>query len=552
MKLIARQKIRIYYYLTGIAVIIFIATSMSVPYFLNLKKDYQSKIEQLSQSIISEKKRHLHDVINRTILEIEFIRTYNSKEYNEICAQVSNFLQTSKAWKKSIFDESLMAVQNENIQNSTRQNLKNILSFIVYDTKNSHVVYSSEDIDAEIFIKTVSSNPNVRELCPAFATAISSEGFNIFVFVSRDTFETNVKNRIKELIRAVRVGEDGYIWVNHIINYDGGDDYAIRLVHPNLPQTEGLKLSTKMQDMYGNFPYKTELDGVKLNGDLYFDYYFKKMNTDQISHKLTYAKLYKPYDWVIATGVYLDDVDNLIIKEQASMDKTYNKQIKILGFIVFGILAVSIICLATFERHVNGLISSYVETIEYKEKSLRLEKDNVDKAFGKLKEVAYVDYLTCLWNRRAMYERITEEYSRCLRSNSSFVIILGDIDHFKTINDTHGHESGDVVLKKLAVILAKNIRTEDSVSRWGGEEFLILGTSCSLTDGVSLAEKVRNAIERHEFSFNNVTLRTTMTFGVTVFDPKKSIDEIIKDADALLYIGKNKGRNCVISTMYSA
>jgi hypothetical protein len=391
MKLIARQKIRIYYYFTGIAVIIFIATSMSVPYFLNLKKDYQSKVEQLSQSIISEKKRHLHDVINRTILEIEFIRAYNSREYNEICTQVSNFLHTSKAWKKSIFDESLMAVQNENIQNSTRQNLKNILSFIVYDTKNSHVVYSSEDVDAEIFIKTVSSNPNVRDIYPAFASAISNEGFNIFVFVSRDTFETNVKNRIKELIRAVPLGEDGYIWVNHIINYDGGDDYAIRLVHPNLPQTEGLKLSTKMQDMYGNFPYKTELDGVKLNGDLYFDYYFKKMNTDQISHKLAYAKLYKPYDWVIATGVYLDDVENLIIKEQASMDKTYNNQIKILGFIVFGILAVSTICLVKFEIHVNGLINSYVETIEYKEKSLRLEKDKVDKAFEKLKEVAYLD-----------------------------------------------------------------------------------------------------------------------------------------------------------------
>ena len=551
MKLIARQKIRIYYYITGIAVIIFIATSMSVPYFLNLKKDYQSKIEQLSQSIISEKKRHLHDVINRTILEIEFIKTYNSKEYNEICAQVSNFLQTSKVWKKSIFDESLMAVQNENIQNSTRKNLKNILSFIVYDTKNSHVVYSSEDIDAEIFIKTVSSNPNVRELYPAFATAVSSEGFNIFVFVSRDTFETNVKNRIKELIRAVRLGEDGYIWINHIINYDGGDNYAIRLVHPNLPQTEGLKLSTKMQDMYGNFPYKTELDGVKLNGDLYFDYYFKKMNTDQISHKLTYAKLYKPYDWIIATGVYLDDVDNLIIKEQASMDKTYNNQIKILGFIVFCILVISFILLVAFEKHINKLISSYVETLEEKEKSLRLEKDRVDKALKKLKEVAYIDYLTGLLNRRFMYKRIREEYSRCSRSNSSFVILLGDIDYFKILNDTHGHACGDLVLKELSKIMIENIRNEDSASRWGGEEFLILGTSCNLTDGLSLAEKVRSAIENQEIIFCNITLRVTITIGVAVFDPKKSIDEIIKEADAMLYLGKNKGRNCVISTMYS-
>lgn len=531
---------------------IFIAASMSVPYFFNLKEEYQSKIEQLSHSIVSEKKRHLHDVINRTILEIEFIKTDTSREYNEICAEVSKFLSTSHAWKEPILDESLLTAQNEYVQNSIRKNLKNIISFIAYDAKDSRVVHSSGDNAAEIFARTVSSNANNRGLYPAIATAISSEGFRIYVFVSKDTFETNVKNRIKDLIRAVRLGDDGYIWINQIINYDGGDDYAIRLVHPNLAQTEGMKLSTKMQDINGNFPYKIELDGVKLNGDLYFDYYFKKMNTDQISHKLTYAKLYKPYDWVIATGVYLDDVDSLVIKEQKSMDKTYKNQIQILGFMVFGILAVSIIGLVAFERRINGLISSYVETIEEKEKSLRLEKDKVDEAFGQLKDVAYLDYLTGLWNRRAMYERITEEYSRCSRNNSSFVIILGDIDHFKIINDTHGHGCGDIVLKKLAGILVKNIRNEDSVSRWGGEEFLILGTSCRLTEGVLLAEKVRSAIERHEIAFNNVTLRTTMTFGVSVYDPKKSIDEIIKEADAMLYLGKNKGRNCVISTMSSA
>ena len=530
---------------------IFIAASMSVPYFLNLKKEYQSKIEQLSQSIISEKKRHLHDVINRTILEIEFIRTDSSREYNEICAEVSNFLSSSHSWKEPFRDESLLTVQNEHIQDSARKNLNNIISFIVYDTKNSHVVRSSEDNVAEIFARTVSLNANNRELYPAIATAISNEGFSIYVFVSRDNFEINVKNRIKDLIRAVRFGDDGYIWINEIINYDGGDDYAIRLVHPNLPQTEGLKLSTKMQDINGNFPYKTELDGVKLNGDLYFDYYFKKMNTEQISHKLTYAKLYKPYNWVIATGVYIDDVDNLVIKEQKSMDNTYKNQIQILGFVVFGILVISFIFLVAFERHINGLISSYVETIEEKEKSLRLEKDKVEKAFGKLKDVAYLDYLTGLWNRRAMYERITDEYSRCSRNNSSFAIILGDIDQFKIINDTHGHECGDIVLKQLSKIMSKNIRNEDSVSRWGGEEFLILGTSCNFADGVSLAEKVRSVIEHQEVSFNNFTLRLTMTLGVAVFDPKKSIDEIINEADTMLYIGKNRGRNCVISTMTS-
>ena len=552
MRIIARQTIRFYYYIAGIAVIVFIAASLSAPYFFNLKKEYQSKTEQLSQSIISEKKRHLNDIINRTILEIEFIKTDTSKEYNKICTEVSILLSTSRAWKEQIFDESLRCVNNKHIHNATEINLENMLSFIIYDNKNSQVVDSSEENASEIVSKVVSSHAGNRELYPAIAKDISNEGFSIYVFVSWDTFETNVKNRIKDLIRAVRLGDDGYIWINQIIDYDGGDDYAIRLVHPNLPQTEGLKLSTKMQDIDGNFPYKTELEGVKINGDLYFDYYFKKLNTEQISHKLTYAKLYRPYNWVIATGVYLDDVDSLVIKEEKSMNETYKKQIQFFGFIVIGVLAASIIGLVTFEQRINGLISSYIETIEEKEKSLRLQKDKVDKAYSKLKDVAYLDHLTRLWNRRAMYKRIAAEYSRCLRNNSIFIIILGDIDYFKIINDNHGHGCGDIVLKKISEILLKNIRKEDSVSRWGGEEFLILGTACTLIDGVFIAEKVRSAVENHEIDCNNVTLKTTMTFGVAVFDPNKTIDEIIKEADEKLYLGKHRGRNCVISTMYSA
>lgn len=551
MKLIPRKKIRFYYYASGIVAMIFIVVSMSVPYFLNLKKDYKSKIEQLSQIIISEKKRNLRDVVNRTILEIEFIKSDTSREYNQICAEFSNFLSASYAWKESVINESLLNVQNKNVQGSIRENLNNTISFIVYDTNKLQVVGSSGDNAAEIFARKVSLNANNKELYPAIASVVSDEGFSIYVFVSRDTFEANVKNRIKDFVRAVRLGDDGYIWINEIINYDGGDDYAIRLVHPNLPHTEGLKLSTKMQDINGNFPYKTELDGVKLSGDLFFDYYFKKMNTGHISHKLTYAKLYKDYNWVIATGVYTDDVNDLIFKEQQYVDKAYRDQIQIFGVFVFCIHLIAFIFLFLFERHINGLISSYVETIEEKEQSLRLEKNKVERAFGKLKNIAYLDYLTELLNRRSMHERIADEYSRCLRQNSSFAIILADIDHFKIINDTHGHGCGDIVLKKLARILLENIRKEDSVSRWGGEEFLILGTSCYLDTGVLLAEKVRSAIENHEIKYNNVTLKTTMTFGVAVFDPSKTIAEIIKEADDMLYLGKNKGRNCVISTMSS-
>lgn len=551
MALIARQKIRVYYYVAGIVSLVFMAASMSVPYFLNLKREHEAKIEQLSQGIISEKKRHLSDMVNRTILEIEFIRKDVVREYSEICSEVCSVLTASRAWKEQDL-ASLKPMLRKDESGSTERIVNCKISFVVYDARDSRVVYSSGDVPAEKFSKALSSSANDRDLYPAIATNISSDGFNVYVFVSKDNAEDIVKGRVKDLVRAVRLGDDGYIWINQIVNYDGGDDYAIRLIHPNLPQTEGLKLSTNMQDAHGNFPYKKELEGVKRNGDLYFDYYFKKMNTDQISHKLTYAKLYKPYNWVVATGVYLDDVDSLVRNERLVMDETYDSQIKMLGFIVLGMFTISVASLVVFERQIDALISSYVGTIKENEESLRVEKEKVDRAFEQLKNVAYLDYLTGLWNRRAMYGRIAEEYSRCKRENSSFVVILADIDHFKKINDTYGHDCGDLVLKRLSELMKGNIRIEDSVSRWGGEEFLVLGTSCKVDEGVALAEKLRIAVEGLKIDCCGNPLKITMTFGVSVFDAEKSIDETIKEADAFLYLGKRRSRNCVVSQNSSA
>jgi len=549
MNLISRQKIRIYYYVAGVAAMVFMSAFMSIPYFLNMKKQHQIKIEQLANSIVSEKKRHLADIINRTIVEIDLTRKDVLKEYSNICIEFCTTLSSVYFEKNAGQSDATHLVQMKSNQYLSAQNASLKVSFVVYDRGNKRVIYSSGDMDAEIFTENIMSSINDRKLFPSIATGISREGFDVYVFIARNKIESIAMNRMKDLVRAVRLGDDGYIWINQIVNYDGGDDYAIRLVHPNLPLTEGVKLSTKTEDAHGNFPYKEELDGVKRDGDLYFDYYFKKMNVDQVSHKLTYAKLYKPYDWVLATGVYLDDVDLLVQSEQSIMDDTYNSQLRIFGFLVFSMFSISALFLVVFEMQINELINSYISTIDESGEALRLEKDNVVKAYDQLKSVAYLDYLTNLWNRRAMYGRIIEESSRCLRKNSKFVVIIADIDHFKQINDTYGHDSGDLVLKQLSELMKNNIRIEDSISRWGGEEFLILGTSCDISAGVALAEKIRSAVENLDISLNSTIVKLTMTFGVAEFNKDKSIDETIKEADFYLYRGKQGTRNCVISSM---
>jgi len=112
-----------------------------------------------------------------------------------------------------------------------------------------------------------------------------------------------VKEEVAASIRNRRFSNESYIWINEVINYEGGDRYAIRRVHPNLPETEGTYLSTHAEDLAGNRPYEEELQGVKENGEHFFRYYFKKLNSEEIGEKITYAKLYKDFDWIITMGV---------------------------------------------------------------------------------------------------------------------------------------------------------------------------------------------------------------------------------------------------------
>lgn len=176
------------------------------------------------------------------------------------------------------------------------------------------------------------------------------------------------------------------------------------------------------------------------------------------------------------------------------------------------------------------------------------------KAHGQLEnkheqliEIARTDPLTELSNRRDIIEKIEYEQIRFERSKKPFVIIIGDLDLFKSINDRYGHDCGDYVLKEIAQILRTTIRKQDIVGRWGGEEFLLLLPETPLEGGKVAAEKVRKKIENSDLKYNNVLLSVTITFGVSVYNSVMDIDECIKKADQALYRGKHKGRNCVVT-----
>ena len=164
----------------------------------------------------------------------------------------------------------------------------------------------------------------------------------------------------------------------------------------------------------------------------------------------------------------------------------------------------------------------------------------------KLEWTSKTDPLTGLYNRRYIMEKFENEFISYKRNKRKFSLIIADIDFFKEINDTFGHDCGDRVLKVVSKNLQDAVREQDFVSRWGGEEFLLLLPETEIEGARILADRIREIIEEQIIEYNGVQVSITMTFGVTVNDDYEIIEDTIKKADNALYEGKNRGRNCVI------
>ena len=173
--------------------------------------------------------------------------------------------------------------------------------------------------------------------------------------------------------------------------------------------------------------------------------------------------------------------------------------------------------------------------------------EQLQKANIELDKSSRTDSLTGLSNRRDANEKIEKELIRFARNKKDFSLVLGDIDHFKKTNDTYGHEAGDCILTKVSRLMVDAVRAQDLVSRWGGEEFLIVLPETELAGGATLAENIRQKIEAEEFVYKEQKINVSMSFGVCSSAPELSMDELVKKADDNLYRAKEAGRNKVVS-----
>jgi diguanylate cyclase (GGDEF)-like protein len=167
---------------------------------------------------------------------------------------------------------------------------------------------------------------------------------------------------------------------------------------------------------------------------------------------------------------------------------------------------------------------------------------DLEAANREITKLSLTDRLTQLPNRARIDQALHDNMNLATRYGNGFSVVLIDVDHFKQVNDTHGHLAGDVVLSKIAEVLAHQTRSTDIAGRWGGEEFLVVAPQTSLDKAAKLAEKLRSSVANTTFP---VSGRKTISLGVAAYSPGEDLKKLLARADSALYLAKRSGRNRV-------
>jgi len=209
------------------------------------------------------------------------------------------------------------------------------------------------------------------------------------------------------------------------------------------------------------------------------------------------------------------------------------------------------------KNSINGLIflsqkimeNSYTEQdFQFLEKMAKFASIAVENS--RLYRMATLDRMTGLFVHHYFQERLIEEIKRSERTGTPLTLLMADLDHFKNVNDTYGHQQGDIILKGTASIIHQNIRGFDIASRYGGEEFAIILTETDLAAADAIAERLRKKIEDAVYKNGEKNIKVTISIGLAQYNHKKDKNaiDLIKRADTVLYAAKAQGRNRIIKS----
>ena len=491
------------------AVVIVISLLIIYIHLSSHNKTQQIYIGQTEKIIMDMKKDFLEDTVNNIFTEIDKLRKTKIDIYNKNIEYRIKRIEDEFDLTDSEFIDFFI----DKFENDTTAEM---WSAILWDDTTGEIIYASKELDTSSLDEAKKYFNSSETYKPSF----EKNNLKGILTVKDSYIEDVVKKEIGDSIRNREFSNDSYIWVNEVINYEGGDDYAIRKIHPNRNEDEGVYLSTNMKDIKGNFPYKEELEGINQDGELFFNYFFEKLNSTEISEKLTYAKLYKDYDWIIAMGVHLDDIDAYI--ETVNEETVYSSTeytMKLLRYL-FVVLIIGF-------------------TILY-----FLEKRNLLSSTRSLEEKVNVDTLTKASSRRAGENILNYFFNKYRLKGKNSAVMMFDVDDFKGVNDTYGHDVGDIVLIEIVKAISKVMRESDTIIRWGGDEFVGIFPDLKESNLITFGQRILDEIASIEVPVKNGTINISISIGFSYFnEDDESYNDVLKRVDKSMYQAKQEGKN---------
>jgi len=288
---------------------------------------------------------------------------------------------------------------------------------------------------------------------------------------------------------------------------------------------------------------KSAIEYFEKNRDRDFFYKFEKDNFDFMGKLLVKESClnchreqgYKLGD--IRGGIRISISTDLYNKEIYSIEREKTILSVIIVLISLLIYVIFYLFIKTTDRFLRNTEKLNISL----EQKVRLRTQELEDLNKSLTQEVITDALTGVYNRKMFNNVIYTKVEEVRKFGFKLSLIIFDIDFFKKVNDTYGHQVGDLVLKEIAKVVNENIRQEDLFYRWGGEEFTIL-LNRDLTIAIRVAKHLREAIKKHKFEKVG---SITCSFGVSEFNSKKTLSNFIKEADDLLYLAKKKGRDRV-------
>lgn len=344
---------------------------------------------------------------------------------------------------------------------------------------------------------------------------------NVWYFRARD-----MHSDYETIVSVDEMNADALVvFVNHRVRDDAGTFLGVTGVGMKL--TSVSSLLDKIEQDYATRAYFVDSDGKVVLSGARYDGPADLSDTTHLIDALARPEGQRPrilsrqigdVEYLTTVRTLPDVGWRLVIERPAATNAWYTDRVILSNMLVALIFTIVIGGLANFT------ISGYQH---------RLEK------------LATIDHLTQAINRMAFDVTFDKALNALKRRSETGAGIMLDIDHFKHINDQYGHLSGDRVLQTVAATIQANIREADLFCRWGGEEFFVFLGNCPKAQAVDLAEKIRHAVERLSFTFDEQPLAVTISAGVAVLSPNEDRHHFIERADQALYAAKSSGRNRV-------